>query len=155
MARKNIATVRKIAIRVRKWAELVNELLGKWDSNLAEMCGICSLKLFEELRKEGLKPVFVVNQEHAYVLCNNHIVDVTATQFRKPYRRVEIRKADEKNFDIRHWVIEEKLRSSRSIRFHLNSWPDGQHPDNTEPYWKCGNEELMKLIKANKVEIGY
>jgi hypothetical protein len=49
--------------------------------NLAGMCGIGSSALLQELRGQGLPGVIVENNSHCFVVSNNFVVDVTASQF--------------------------------------------------------------------------
>ena len=81
-------TIKQIAKEVRVWGELL-ERNGICFENLRGLCAICSVELFTRLQKEGYKPLFCFNTCHAFVVVDNKIVDVTASQF-SLYRNTNI-----------------------------------------------------------------
>jgi hypothetical protein len=80
--------VAMVATQVRYWTEgrapQERQLLNGW-------CAIASARLFNELKKLGIKSEIHAwvsdgcGSAHVYVVVDDHIVDVTATQFR-PFR---------------------------------------------------------------------
>lgn len=137
-----------IAEATRKWAEKLQRKEQRWDDDLECMCGIASFELFKRLKKAGLSPVFVVNesQEHAFVICNKLIIDVTATQF--GYDKIEIMDVDYVH-DSTIWSVGEMTDNIQDIIVSMILWPwDQRHPDfrdkeNTEDEY----EKLSQLIE--------
>jgi hypothetical protein len=83
-------TVLYIATDVRYWAEGRAEGDPKGNPrDLNGYCAIASAELFRQLTREGLKPEIHVWEcpetadSHAFVVVDDHVVDVTATQFRE------------------------------------------------------------------------
>lgn len=74
----------QIAHTVREWAE---DLAGreKREATLAGMCAIASAKLSHLLNKKAIKNEIAMATDntwcHVFVLVEDHIIDVTATQF--------------------------------------------------------------------------
>lgn len=56
--------------------------------DLTGLCAIGSKLLFVKLQEYGIKSYFIVNRKdewgHVYLICNNYILDITATQFSMP-----------------------------------------------------------------------
>ena len=76
----------RIAKNVRAWAdELAEQCYPGVSRDLETLCAVASGELLKRLRRANFKPVIVFNDQHAFVVCNGHIVDVTATQYN--YRR--------------------------------------------------------------------
>ncbi len=75
------------ARRVRRWADkMATRLTDDVYINrrdLKGMCGIASYRLAEELEKEGVPHKICYIYQHAFVIAEDHVVDVTATQFGK------------------------------------------------------------------------
>jgi hypothetical protein len=77
-------TIEAIATDVRYWAEgrSQREDLGGW-------CAIASAQLYRELVKEGFTPEIHMwswqrdASAHVFVVVEDHVVDVTATQFKQ------------------------------------------------------------------------
>ena len=77
--------VAMVATQVRYWAE---SRAPKEDHRLDGWCAIASARLFSELDKQGIKSEIHVwvapsGEAHVYVVVDDHVVDVTATQFRE------------------------------------------------------------------------
>lgn len=77
----------QIAEGVRKEAENYAEEEG-YDSDLCGLCAIASVWLFQDLKKNGFKPIICVSREkdtwgcwHVYLEVDGYVVDITATQF--------------------------------------------------------------------------
>lgn len=73
--------VRKIAGVVRKRMEFVEKHTECFGDDLDCMCGIASAELKTELQLCDIPSAIIVNDCHAFVFCQDHIVDVTASQF--------------------------------------------------------------------------
>lgn len=52
-----------------------------WKKNREGMCAIASLLLMNELNKYGLSTCFVTSMNHCFLMLENNILDITATQF--------------------------------------------------------------------------
>jgi len=76
--------VSAIAKEVRAWAEKI-EAKGEFpDMGLCGWCGICAAELYARLKLVGILSEIHVSTDsgsHAYTVVDDHIVDVTATQF--------------------------------------------------------------------------
>jgi len=82
-----------VAEDVRQWAE-DRAPLGKED-DLNGMCAIASAELHRRLKKEGIASEIHMwlwdldESAHVYVVVDDHVLDVTATQF-KQFRTVPV-----------------------------------------------------------------
>jgi hypothetical protein len=137
-----------IAEEVRKWAEKLQRKEQRWDDDLTCMCGIASFELFKRLKKSGFSPVFVVNetQEHAFIICNKLIIDVTATQF--GYDEIEIMDVDCVS-DSTIWSVGDMTDNVQDIITSMILWPwDQRHPDfRDKEYTTDDYEKLSQLIE--------
>lgn len=77
-------SINHIAEKCREWADQYahrNHLA----SNLTGLCAIASAKLFTELVTEGYHPALCLHSSyetaHCFVLLDDYIIDITATQF--------------------------------------------------------------------------
>lgn len=79
---KNLHKILESAIYVHKWC-IKNHSKYKAGSNLAGMCAVASIKLLEELRKNGVPKVKIEASENhmAVVIASHLLVDVTICQF--------------------------------------------------------------------------
>lgn len=77
--------VTSVARAVRCWAEERDDLQQHPTGDLHGWCAIAAAHLWAELTRAGLQAEIhmaeMPNGSHAFVLCEDHIVDVTATQF--------------------------------------------------------------------------
>lgn len=77
--------VKAIAYEVREWAE------GKVEpsSDLCGMCAIASAELYRRLKKHGIESEIHLYDDsesctaHVFLVVDDHVVDVTATQFQE------------------------------------------------------------------------
>lgn len=79
--------VRSVATAVRYWAEGQAEGTYK-EGDLNGMCAIASAELFKQLKDKGFNPelhcwICPMDEQtaHVFLVVNDHVVDVTATQF--------------------------------------------------------------------------
>jgi hypothetical protein len=124
-------TIINIASTVRSWAEQRAARLG--DSTPSELdcyCGIASTKMSLMLNEVHIGHRIALSQcsygSHAFVLVNNYIVDVTATQFGEE-DRIFVRHSRHPSLNWYH-RFNRTFKSARSfittqIREH---WPDDQ-----------------------------
>lgn len=77
--------ITKIMKRVRKWAEKVQaQNPYSYGADLCGLCAVASKELARRLQKHGYKCQLACNDFHCFVLYKGRVLDVTATQFRKP-----------------------------------------------------------------------
>jgi hypothetical protein len=123
-------TIKRIARRVRRWAERNHEQCCLSDESLSCMCAIASVRLFQQLRAAGLEDARVCcatePDYHAFVKCGGYVIDVTATQFSCEYTAVEIRPIEEAKDDI--WKVAVTLRTEQEIRDYFSGWEEDQQP---------------------------
>lgn len=115
---------------VRTWAEKTQEHAGYWHDDMQGLCAICSYVLFKRLRKHGYKPVLVVAWCHAYVELENYILDVTATQFSKHWKKVVITpKTDRRVQDAYYYMdVISKTTNLNQARTFFAGWSYQQNP---------------------------
>jgi hypothetical protein len=77
----DLRKVRRIAHAARKWAEEYAEEHGKC-SDLMCLCAIASAELHKRLRAAKIPSVIIENKYHCFVLIEDKVVDITATQFK-------------------------------------------------------------------------
>tara|TARA_R110000868_G_scaffold391553_1_gene661767 strand:+ start:137 stop:547 length:411 start_codon:yes stop_codon:yes gene_type:complete len=85
----NLDLVQSIATDVRYWAEGVAEGTYK-EGDLNGMCAIASAELWRHLNRKGIKAElhgWICPQDeqsaHVFLVVDDHVVDITATQFSK------------------------------------------------------------------------
>jgi len=134
-------TITQIAEEVRVWGELL-ECNGICFENLRGLCAICSVELFIRLQKEGYKPLFCFNTCHAFVVVDNKIVDVTASQF-SLYRNTKILicDADDDRLTMEH-DQEIVCDNISDIIDELDDvgWPEEIHPQYFHVCWEVPAE---------------
>ena len=123
---KNRSEVTRIAGHVRQWAL---DQAGVYEQDLCGWCGICSAELWRQLRAEDIRAKIHLHNcaslSHVFVVVEDHIVDVTATQFSefadKPI--VVMPEFMGKSFDFYETV--EIFNSAADLRKHQvrTKWP--------------------------------
>jgi len=70
----------------RAWAEEVQaQFPFDYGDDLCGLCAVASKELFTRLKANGFKDVLIAcNDCHCFVIYKGRVLDVTATQFRKP-----------------------------------------------------------------------
>lgn len=121
-----------VAKRAREWAleEAAYDTYNKFD--LCEWCAIASGKLHTELLNERVNATINVTESylgcHAYVVVDDHIVDITATQFRefndKPIVIMHLKEAEQ----FWYYVATDMFTSAKDLRKHQLKvkWPRKQ-----------------------------
>ena len=115
--------LKETARSARRWARRHRQKFN-CDDDLAGMCAISSGYLYRLLRKAGIESFLCVNHEHCFVLANDYIVDITATQYGlKPVTIVEVEKAYQE-----FWFIENKFKTPEDLFEHQfdEGWPFDQ-----------------------------
>ena len=114
-----------IAKRVRTWTEKKAERAHYNAHNLCGWCAISAAQLFRELRREGIDAELHYVSGHCFVSVDDHIVDVTATQFTK-FEQIEINIMHHKEAgDYWYYQTEETFDNPTKLRDHQikNRWP--------------------------------
>ena len=135
METRSVRKILRIARKTRAWAEL-NRDAGGFPFDLNGMCAIAAMKLFDDLTQQGFAAHIAINNRvnmgHCFVIVDNHVVDVTATQFGKEtvfFKPL----ADAKNtvpsrFEPSPWKFTKLHDSIETFRKHLkkSGWPKHQ-----------------------------
>lgn len=138
--------VQKAAARVRQWAEDNAARVTVFPSDLTGLCAISSMRLYTNLRRARLHHHADIklgyNRQHCFVLVDDWVVDVTATQFgRKSYKPVTI----EPHTNVFPWKVVRKFDSAAELRkfLYAHKWPEYQvelkHAEDIDAYY--GDEE--------------
>lgn len=127
--------LKKVVVRVarqtRRWA--MRNRHGKFFDDLNGMCAIASMRLFDNLSRNGVPCEIGLNNRdgdgHCFVIVDDHAVDVTATQFGCPPIFIEPIKAAKKikprGVMTSPWHYTKKLETSTALRNELSEtgWP--------------------------------
>ena len=117
-----------IARSVRKWAERKAEAAKYNPDTLCGWCAIASAHLFRALKNEGIESELHYVSGHCFVVVDDYVVDVTATQF------AELRAGDvfikhHKEVD-QHWFYQSShiFEKPMELREHQlkENWPRRQ-----------------------------
>lgn len=73
--------IKKIAEGVREWAVEKAVAASYNPDNLCGWCAIASAELFTRLAAAGIDAEIHINNNHTFVIADDNVVDVTATQF--------------------------------------------------------------------------
>jgi len=115
-----------VAKEVRSWAEsLANKKPFAYESDLCGLCAIASAKLHKELKKQKIASEIHIGYGHVFLVVENHIVDVTATQFGLK-EKVVIK--PNVGIEESHWKGLYIFKSARSLRMaqKRDGWPREQ-----------------------------
>ena len=127
-------TVLGIATDVRYWAEGRAEGDDIPDLTLRGYCAIASAELFRQLKAAGLDSEIHVWEcpetadSHAFIVVEDHVVDVTATQFRdyaeEPVVIIHVREAEVHQY----WNSSYSFKSVEALikRQKKDRWPREQ-----------------------------
>lgn len=123
----------RTANKVRKWAEITNQRRKRPSSSgLEGWCAIASAKLHRELAAQGIKTEIFLSQEdigcHVFLVIDDYIVDVTATQFRE-YRDSKVLIIHRKEAEV-NWFhcASDVFDSADELRANQirTGWPENQ-----------------------------
>ena len=118
----------KAAVKARKATETIAKRRKYSDlRTLRGYCAIAAGELWYELRKQGIDARIASNHEHAFILVDSKIVDITASQFDYMLKRVVIRDVVEKDRPY-FWRVEAVHFDVKSFREHQKTigWPREQ-----------------------------
>lgn len=117
-----------ICQKVRKKVEKLSRKVDFSDKSLSCLCGVASGYLFLALQKAGIKAKIAVSEIHAFLLVEDQIVDITASQFGKE----DICIIDAKTAIEDFWEIEFVFKTLRGFINHQREWPTEQRYENYE-----------------------
>jgi len=137
--------------------EVVNNVILKEDNyfNL-KMSGFCanmSFLVFNYLKSYGENPLFVVNDNHCFILLEENILDLTATQFIVKrggyYDKVYV----DFRTDNGAWAEKCIFNSNDQIEkyFATSDWPYEQNPFffiEESKWYKCKIEDMIEFQKV-------
>ena len=128
---RKMAQVHEIALEVRSWCEKEADKAGRTDT-LVGYCAIASAELFRRLEKAGIfSEIHMHNSfrvSHVYLLIDDHVVDVTATQFSEfryqPVVIIHYKEAEQHSF----YHSDEIFGTAKDLRkFQTDAgWPNNQ-----------------------------
>jgi len=127
-------TVLGHAKKVRSWAEVTNKRRKyPHSSDLNGWCAIASAKLHRELAEVGIVSELHMAQGdwgcHVFLVIEDHVVDVTATQFGGEFLRQPIVIAHHKELE-HHWFYQscDVFPTAEELREHQirTGWPENQ-----------------------------
>lgn len=131
-------TLKTLAKQVRdKLKYFIFNNNNSFDSNFFCACAVSSYTLWKVLLSKGYTAKFVrgfyQGKDHCFVICNDQIVDITATQF----------DISEEVYIVYHNDIDYDCvdEDSEALCYLNDNWPSDQIP-------KTYEEELSKIINA-------
>jgi hypothetical protein len=127
MTPENLRDVRRIARESRKWAEQTAKRRD-CPKNLCGLCAVAAGHLHRALQREGYKSRIAMNNGHCFILLEDYVVDVTATQFGEA--KVFIKKLTTvlQSFNGSHWLVcatFDTRRQARKAQIY-DGWPAEQ-----------------------------
>lgn len=155
----SIRSVTKIATEARQWAEEIastkisrNNRCFERPSSLGSMCGVASAHLALLLLRAGQECTLCEGDCHMFVVWNDHMIDITATQFEMGYAKVYVQKVS-KRPSQQWWKIQESWKlipqhCSRRALSHRRviDLYSGHCTTAAAPYWP-GGRLLPQLIR--------
>ena len=114
-----------IAKRVRAWTEAKAERANYNPHNLCGWCAISAAHLFRELSKADIAAEIHYVPGHCFVVVDDYIVDVTATQF-QAYENTEVVIAHTKEVEhFWYYKTEKTFDTPTKLRDHQlkQNWP--------------------------------
>lgn len=125
--------VRGIASQVRQWCEERDQLEKEPTGNLGGWCAIAAGHLWSELKRKGIEAEIRLAHcnfyAHCFVVVEDHIVDITASQFRE-FRDAAVVLIHEREAAIYEFYSRDvnTFRDARELRkFQKKArWPEHQ-----------------------------
>lgn len=115
------------AKNVRCWAENIRgKQPNQLHRDLGGMCAICSVEMFNRLKQNDFYSIIAVNNEHCFLICEDHLVDITARQFDLRLDKIEIRLLSKVKEPW--WQIEKLLTTQEQFSDEFKLWPIEQRP---------------------------
>jgi hypothetical protein len=117
-----------IAKRVREWTQQKADDRNYNPDNLCGWCAISAAELFRQLKREKIDAELHYVSGHCFVVVEDYIVDVTATQFRE-FEKVNINIIHIKEAE-QHWYYQtmKVFTTAAGLREHQlkERWPRKQ-----------------------------
>lgn len=117
----------KLAECTRSWAELARlktRSEGHFSADLCGMCAIASAHLHEVLKNAGVKTTIVANYDHVFLMIDDMVLDITATQF-GDYPKVLYRRHSELS---EFWRRDREFETVQALCQYVWNWPEHQQP---------------------------
>lgn len=132
--------VRTIAWDARRWVEKICAIDKKREyrefyNGCGGACGVASAHLYTMLDKAGIPAQIVESVDHAFVLCDDMIIDITATQFcdtEVNFPAVCIMEKSAVKERQYWWKVKRVHKSLRSFAISQRIWPKRQRAS----YWR-------------------
>jgi len=125
--------VQAIALGVRKWAEDQDANSTWLTHDLGGWCAIASAELHRRLALVNIPAEIHISStglmSHVYVVVEDHVVDVTATQFGQNFRDKKVFISHLKEAEVlAYWQSEDIIADSKELRLHQErtGWPKSQ-----------------------------
>jgi hypothetical protein len=124
-----LAKVYSVALEVRAWAEEASEKSGNTVIDLNGWCAIASAELHNRLKRVGIDSELHMAMEHigchVFVVVDDYIVDVTATQFKEFRNETIVMRHNKELMDYWFYQSSEAFPSSKSLRRfqRREQWP--------------------------------
>jgi hypothetical protein len=138
---EKLHTIKEIASLTRQELSPFIQNNAWFDDDWACSCLVCSWVLNQILKLHGIKSELCIGNynysTHAFVIVEEYVVDITATQFSRPEVLVEPLHGS-------RYEIEYK---GQTARLRMKEWPDEQRP---QTYRK----KLGKIIKRLSTNMG-
>ncbi len=137
MERALRTTVSTAARKVRAWCEAENAKreCSRATENLGGWCAIASARLWRELQAKGINAEIHLSQEgdcaHVFLVIDDHVVDVTATQFR-PFSHQPLVIMHLKEAEV-HWFYQTSKKFNDADKLREDQVTNGWPPNQTVP----------------------
>jgi hypothetical protein len=104
--------IKSVLVKIRRKLVRIN---GNPNTRLDGWCALSSYVVFHVLKRKGFRPRFCCNDDHAFIVCKRHYIDLTITQFNRPDKKYPRVYCDTKPAD-KHWhKIENTTTRGRDI----------------------------------------
>lgn len=125
------ARVLLIATEVRQWVEARDGCMDYPSRDMNGWCAIASAELHRRLAAEGIYSVLFMSEgfgSHVFIVVDDHVVDVTATQFRefKNKKVVVLHTKEAEQYDF--YETSQMFETPKKLRKYQvrNHWPGEQ-----------------------------
>jgi hypothetical protein len=151
----NEENIKEIAIQARAWAESYQLKNSKhFPECLSSLCAIASSYLSHQLTQNNIENSIAFcdtdRVAHFFVICQDKVIDITATQFSSKLKPVEIRDLDTINLkDTNFWEATYVFNSPIEILEYQKqtNWFKEQRVDN------CKELNLKSIPKTRKMKM--
>lgn len=123
----NIEQVKKIAQQVRRWAVKNRDNYDySFPHDLGGMCAIAASQLWKRLTEAGIEAKLAIRnhgcESHCFVIVDDYIVDVTATQFGMEPIEIIPKKQARKHWFWKHTKLHDTATELRTYQLKTG-WP--------------------------------